>query len=589
VAGANLRPPQNRGSFFPSLRNRLKQGTSKPAKRDEFSEETRKILNGLAISNRPLPTEAQPLAEPYPLVLSRSGKTIVTATLAWIPSLGRGLYYITEPTMTENELATYVRLMYRLKFEMRLPATDNPEDYRSEKLVELVENEAAAISTEYGARDALTLTQEKLLYFITRDLAGYGAVDALIRDTHLEDIKFAGYDVPAAVIHREYSDFDYLDTNILLTHNQLDSLAKRLSQMVDKTLSIAFPYAEGTLPSGDRVSVTYATEISPKGTMISIRLFSREPFTVIHFLERGLMSPLMASYIWTIVESKGVLFIIGTPGAGKTTLVNAICMLFKPNWSPVTIEDIPELNVPQQHHTSLVTRTTRTIRESGGRPGEQQGDIPQEALLRQSLRIRPDFLIVGEILTKEAPTFVQAANVGLGGLTSFHALSVEQAVNRLLGSLIGIDPAMLYAIDAIVTVQETQTTSAKKTRRITAIGEIRSVGDKERVGAEFPSTFKWDPVTDTFSPSMAEQLVAQSVAMKRVMDKTGKTPQQLAQDLRDKANFLTGLQHNGIRSIKDVSQAIQKYYAERIQPTGIVVPTAMQSGEDKLRRIVSHT
>jgi flagellar protein FlaI len=425
------------------------------------------------------------------------------------------------------------------------------------------------------------------MYYVRRDLVGYGPVDTLLLDGNIEDVKVSGYGRPFILIHREHAKYGWLRTNIQLDHDSQDRLARRLTLMGKSSLSTAFPMVECMLPNGDRLSAFYQYEISPLGTSITIRRHKAEPYTVIQFIEQGEFTSLMAACFWTVLEAKGVFFMIGQPGSGKTSLVNALGQMIRDSQVPVIIEDFPELNFPQPFKQSLVTRYSKALRTEAVKRGEQMGEVNQEDLLRASLRIRPDYLIVGEILTREAPVFLQAINIGLSGLTSFHAEDVETAVSRLTEKTIGVDPTMLRLIDWIVTVGYVKLErTGDMVRRCRSVDEIMSVGNYQNV-------FKWNPTEDAFTPNAGAQVVMNSRAFRKVMARRGTSEAAMIAELEEKVNFLEDLRARGMKRFAEVSQAFKDYHASKIPgaPSGVeVAPRApaeaiVVSIEDRLLKL----
>jgi len=481
--------------------------------------------------------------------------------VAYAPATNKGYYYVEEPRLSEEESSFYQRLINRLTYTAKLVPGMGTDAYNPQTLEAMIVERARQISEEFVVGGLHELTREKLIYYVKRDLVGYGAINPLMDDPELEDILVVGYDKPFIVMDRNWSDLDWLETNIQLVHDHQDQLARRLALKGRSSVSVAFPIVTCMLPSHDRVAVTYRYEASPSGTSISIRKFRKEPLTVPTLLDQPVFSPLMAAYLWTIIEDRGVIFVIGLPGSGKTVLCNALSLMLRPQYHPVTIEDFPELSLPQEHKQSLTARYSRVLRGEAKR-GEQIGDVTQVDLLRHALRIRPDFLIVGEILTQEAPVMFQAINTGLGGSTSFHAADVHSAVTRLTEKTIGVDPAMLNMIDAVILIQRLRhPVTGKIIRRVTSIDEIRGIGD-------YNNAFTYSPLADVFSPSDPEVVVNKSVAMQKVATRRGISSGAMVEMLRDKVRFLEELQVRGIKNFADFSAAVKTYYAEQARMLG---------------------
>jgi len=570
--------PLQRTSFLSRLLNAIASIFS-PFFRKRSDEEGEPQYPLLSF-NTPLPPEAEQLGEPY--VLPNG----VKVTVGFLREAARGLYFIQEPELTDIERNAYRHLIHRLWYELPIQPGLGPEAYSPEALAQLVEREGRIVSERYGSARIHEFTEETLMHYVRRDLVGYGPIDSLLLDPNIEDVKVSGYGQPFIIIHREYAKYGWLTTNIQLDNDMLDRLIRRLAQMGKSSISTAFPIVECMLPNGDRLSGFYQYEVTTAGTSMTIRRHKAEPYTIIQFIEQGELSSLMAACLWTVLEAKGVFFVVGQPGAGKTSFVNALGQMIQDSQVPVVIEDFPELHFPQPFKQSLVTRYSKALRTEAVRRGEQIGEVTQEDLLRASLRIRPDYLIVGEILTREAPVFLQAINIGLSGLTSFHAEDIETAISRLLEKTIGVDPTMLHLIDWVVNIGYVKLEgTGEMVRRCRSVDEIISVGNYQNV-------FKWYPASDSFLPGDPQEIVKRSKAIKKVMTRRGISEASMLAELEEKTSFLENLRAKGVRRFADVSQAFREYHAGKVPmvaapieaeakaPEGILV-----SVEDRLRRL----
>jgi flagellar protein FlaI len=506
--------------------------------------------------DRPLPPGAKVLEE----------YTVETGTKIQIAVLdGKGLYYITEPGLDEIERKAYQRIMRHLSYELKIEELMERGELSRAQLTEAVEHTARQIAEVYGFKALYNITIDKVLYYVKRDVMGYGAIDAPFHDPNIEDIKSEGYNVPFVVMHRKYAPMDWLETNILLDPDEQDALAIKLAHMGGKNLSTAFPLAECMLPGGHRLAAAYAKEVTPKGTTITVRKFRAEPFTIIHLMEFKTVSPLMAAYLWFIIERRGTMFVIGETGAGKTTILNALGILLKPSWSIVTIEDLPELNLPHEHWLSYACRKAYTL-------GSKAGEINQYELLRASLRVRPDFIIIGEVLGEEAFALFQAMAVGQGGLTSFHAESVDTAIKRLVQPPINVDPGLVNLLNCVLTDKRLKLETGEVVRRVTNIHEIRGMND-------YVEVFSWDAATDIFYPLTPEEVVERSIVLEKYRIRASQTKEDIVAELNEKMNFLIGLQSRGIREFRDVTEAIRRYYAEKVKLAESIAPPVVEEAE----------
>jgi len=533
----------------------------------------------LISSSMPLPPEAKRVGQPYEL---DNGVAVEVGDVD-----GKGLYYIAEPHLDEAEVELYRRIMFHLQFEMPFRITVHGRRLTPEELAVRVEDAARKVAETYGAtfQTLYRLTVEKIIYYVKRDIVGYGAIDAIFHDPGIEDVKVAAYSTPFIVFHRDHAQYDWLETNIVVSPEDQDVLAQKLAHIGGKTVSTAFPLCEVTLPGGHRLAVAFGREVTPKGTSIEVRRFRSEPFTIIHLLEFNTMSPLMAAYMWEVLESKGSSLIIGETGSGKTCTTSALAVMMPPSWSIVTIEDIGELNLPHEHWTSLVTRYSYRVEEGGA------GEIDQFQLLRASLRIRPDFIIIGECIGPEAAVLFQSIAVGQGALTTFHALDVQRAFQRLTQPPISVSPNLTSVLDCALVIRKIKpepssfdtTETGAMFRRVTSIEEVAS-----------PMTtgtlFQWEPRSDSFHPASVSDVVSNSVVLAKVCERRGWTRDEMLSRLEDKLRFLIELKDRGVREFAEVTEALRRYYAGKFtlavtHPVETATPPEASRVESLLREL----
>ena len=244
-----------------------------------------------------------------------------------------------------------------------------------------------AISNEYLDNLARKLFQ---------DLVGYGEIDPLIRDDNLEEIMVIGIDKPVFVYHREYG---MMKTNILFKDagevmNLIDSIARQINRRIDRES----PILDGRLPDGSIVNATIPP-ISADGPSMTIRKFKRDPLTIIDLINSKTISVELAAFFWLCFDGLGVksanAIISGGTSSGKTTTLNALSSFINPKERIITIEDTLELQIPHEHVIRMETRPPNV---------ENRGELTMNDLVKNSLRQRPDRIIVGEVRGSEAIT-----------------------------------------------------------------------------------------------------------------------------------------------------------------------------------------
>jgi len=208
--------------------------------------------------------------------------------------------------------------------------------------------------------------------------------------------------------------------------------------------------------------------------------------SIIQLIKYGTLDERMAAYLWMMIENGMSMFICGETASGKTTTLNAITVFIRPSARIVSIEDTPELYVPHPNWVNEVTRRSET----------QSSSIELFDLLKSALRQRPNYILVGEIRSKEGNVAFQAIQTGHPVISTFHASSMQKLIQRITGDPINIPPTYVDNLNLVVfqsNVRNPKTNQLQ--RRVTAIHEIVGMDPIEKT-YNFIELFSWDPVTD---------------------------------------------------------------------------------------------
>src|SRR5579884_2944309 len=265
----------------------------------------------------------------------------------------------------------------------------------------------------------LTLPErEQLVVEIVSELFGFGPLESLLADHSVSDILVNGPD--RVYVERfgllEKTDVQFDDAPHLMR------IIERILSKVGRRVDESSPMVDARLPDGSRVNVIIPP-LALDGPTVSIRRFGRQPLASADLLEKNSLTTNMLKLLESCVRGKLNVMISGGTGAGKTTLLNVLSGYIPENERIITIEDAAELQLKQAHVVRLETRQPNI---------EGKGDIRQRQLLINSLRMRPDRIIVGEVRGEEAIDMLQAMNTGHeGSLTTIHANSPRDALNRL--------------------------------------------------------------------------------------------------------------------------------------------------------------
>lgn len=336
----------------------------------------------------------------------------------------------------------------------------------------------------------LTNQERNYIYnLIDNEISGYGPLTELLEDKEITEIMVNGINE----IYIELNGQIVKDDSIsFINEDHIIRTIQRMIQPLGRTIDTSNPMVDARLADGSRLNAV-VPPLSLKGPVMTIRKFKPELANVDDFLRGGSMTPYMARFLEACVKAKLNIIICGGTGGGKTTLLNVLSSFIGKDERIITIEDAAELKLEQEHVISLETRLTNY---------EGLGEITIRDLVINSLRMRPDRIIVGEVRGKEAFDMLQAMNTGHNGsLTTMHANSPIDALNRLeamilmAGMEIPIKALREYIENAIDIVVHIQRLSDGR-RKITSICEVIGMqNDDIKLNELF--AFKQDGITDS--------------------------------------------------------------------------------------------
>lgn len=481
--------------------------------------------------------ETYPLTDPW-------AYAIITENV----STGEITYNVEEISLNEHELRVFKDIVDHLAWELEPPRGNvDVRDYFQRSARRVIR----LFQIKLGRTPALSWS--KITYYVEREILGYGFLDPLFRDPNIEDISCNGPAKPVYVWHRRYES---VPTNLSFpSDEELNRYILKLAHMAGRHISIAYPILDAILPGGHRVAATFQKEVSTRGSTFSIRKFREDPITIIDMIDLGTISSDLAAYLWLLMDYKMTTLILGTTGAGKTSTLNALACLLRPTYKIVTVEDTPELRLPQDNWVQLVSRSSYL---STGGPGE----IDLFQLVKVALRYRPDVLIVGEVRGEEAYVLFQAIATGHSGMTTLHAENIDAAVKRLMSPPMNIPQSYVPLINVVLVIKRVTKVDEhgrpRPARRITSVWEVEDYG-------RYLEVSRWDPVRDRFELSLGS-----SVLIKRVSEASGRPVGDLMEDLAFRKLILEWLTVSRIRSYRDIAKYVYKYYVSPAELQNII-------------------
>ncbi|WP_099361062.1 CpaF family protein [Fredinandcohnia onubensis] len=350
-----------------------------------------------------------------------------------------------------------VRLHNYLVEELKKPI------YQDRNLEEIIDKLSESFLEEEGEQLAYE-EKKQLKYDMSYELTGFGPISPLLADPEVSEVMVNG---PKDIYIESRGKIEKTDVQFrddLHVLRIIEKIVAPLGRRIDESS----PLVDARLPDGSRVNAIIPP-LALNGPTITIRKFSATPFTIYDLLRMGTLSEQMADFLKAAVESKLNIFISGGTGSGKTSTLNVLSSFIPRNERIVTIEDAAELRLSQDHVVSL---------ESRPRNIEGQGEITIRDLVRNSLRMRPNRIIVGEVRGAEALDMLQAMNTGHdGSLGTGHANTPRDLLARLetMVLMAGFDlpvRAIREQIAGALNLIVQQSRMKDGTRKITKITEV---------------------------------------------------------------------------------------------------------------------
>jgi pilus assembly protein CpaF len=353
---------------------------------------------------------------------------------------------------------------------MELLANLGPSLYEEGiQVTDLQDRVYEVISRVLGIRDIVLSAYDRarLVQEVVDEVLGLGPIQSLLRNDEITEIMVNRFD--SIYIEQEGK---LLQSQLRFSNEEhLRRTIERIVAHVGRRIDESSPLVDARLPDGSRVNAV-VPPIALDGAILTIRKFSAEPFTIEDLMSLGTLSQEAADFLKTCVEAKLNILISGGTGSGKTTTLNVLSSFIPDDERVITVEDAAELQLAQPHVVRMESRPVNI---------EGKGLITIRDLVRNSLRMRPDRIVVGEVRDGAALDMLQAMNTGHeGSLTTIHANSSKDALVRIenLVLMAGVDfpikvirEQISEAIDIIIH----QARLRDGSRRVTEISEVTGI------------------------------------------------------------------------------------------------------------------
>ena len=380
-----------------------------------------------------------------------------------------------------------------------------------------------------------------LVGILMQEMLGLGSIEFLIDDPSLEEIVIPSAKENIRVYSKKHG---WLLTNIKIEkEEEIVNYSNIIARRVGRQITVLSPLLDAHLVTGDRVNAVLYP-IGTKGNTITVRKFSRDPFTIIDFINNKTCDVEIAALLWLAIEYEMNILISGGTGSGKTSFLNACMPFVQPNQRIISIEDTRELMLPEfLYWTPLVTRTPNP---------EGKGEVSMLDLLVNSLRMRPDRIILGEMRKQqEAMVLFEAMHTGHSVYATVHADTAAETISRLVNPPLNVPPNLLKAVNLNVVMFRDR---RKGIRRVLQIAEYEAGKDSARANI----LYRWVREEDKIKVHSESSRFFEDISRN-----TGMSDAETGREIDEKKKILMWLVKKGIRDLESVGKVISFYYRNK--------------------------
>ncbi|MEN6329287.1 MAG: CpaF family protein [Methanobacteriaceae archaeon] len=444
-------------------------------------------------------------------------------------------YNVALPRLSKNEL----NLFNEIREKLVEVAVAQGEEFQVDE--DSFTGEVKQFLRNKGIRDV-----DRLATQISQEMLGYGKLDPMIKDDDLEEVMVIGTDRTVFVYHRKIG---MMATNVVFeTDDDIRAIIDVIARQVGRRIDQQMPILDARLKDGSRVNATIPP-VSADGSTLTIRKFRKDPLTVVDLINFKTLSSHLAGFLWVCTDGMGVkpcnAIIAGGTGSGKTTTLNTVAAFVPPRERIITIEDTLELQLPHTHVLRMETRPPNI---------EGQGELNMDTLVKNSLRQRPDRVIVGEVRGGEATTLFTALNTGHSGMGTLHSNTARETITRLVNPPMSVPNIMIPALDFIIMQNRMYRSEGGSMRRVTEVAEV--VGMEEG-NVQLNRVFEWNNVADK-----VEYVGIASQTLRDIAELRGMGITEIEEEIEKRRLVLEYLADNNIRSIHEVGRCINSYYRD---------------------------
>ncbi|MBI4043945.1 MAG: CpaF family protein [Candidatus Diapherotrites archaeon] len=394
---------------------------------------------------------------------------------------------------------------------------------------------------------------EKFSVFVLDFSLGYGLLGELMRDDALEEIMVNGFEKNVFIYHKRHG-FCVCNAMFRKADHELLNLVNRIAFTAGRQFGPDEALLDARMPDGSRANATFNT-VSPFGHSLTIRKFNKDFVSIVEMVQGKMLSAELGAFLWLMVEGLQVepmnIIIAGGSGSGKTTLLNALASFVRYTERIVSIEDTLELQLGL--HGNWVQLEARPAIGGNGK------GVSMDDLLKNSLRMRPDRIVVGEVRGPEAQTLFIAMDTGHKGCAgTLHANTAREMMIRLTSEPMNVPEPLLPLLDIVVVLSRFYSHDQGVIRRVQQVAEVTRMADKVLLSNLFERDSAKDELRKTDTPSHVIQVLS---------DRTGKSKKELAKELLVRQRILEWMLDQKIFAPLECEKIVQEYY---VNPTALL-------------------
>jgi len=401
-----------------------------------------------------------------------------------------------------------------------------------ERVNEMIDNKVPGISED---------TKNTLSGILMQEMLGLGKLEFLVNDSNLEEIVVLSSKEPVRVYHKKHG---WVKTNVTIEKEEdIVNFANIIARKSGRQINVLNPLLDAHLITGDRANAVL-TPISTKGNTITIRKFSRDPFTIIDLINNNTVNRDVAALLWLAIEYEMNVLISGGTASGKTSFLNACMCFIPPNQRLISIEDTRELMLPNfLYWCPLVTRSPNP---------EGKGEVSMLNLLVNSLRMRPDRIVLGEMRRKkEAEVLFESMHTGHSVYATVHANTAAETVSRLTNPPLEVPANLLSAVHLNVVMFRDRRSGI---RRAYQIAEF--LAGKKQTNTNI--LYRWQPQKDKIIKHNESMSFMEELSRHTAMSKD-----EINDSLKYKKKIINWMIKNDIRDLQEVGNVMHLYYTDK--------------------------